>query len=150
LLLSAGADVHVRNDEALRWASKNGHLEVVKLLKQYSKKKKRVNESIKHLKPRSEEEIKRGMNKNIANLCFDFLKNGIIITGINNDMIYVENKKGWNCYVQHTRNNIFNIFVQGMSTDIPMYDIPEEDVTDIIKSINKTWMKENDPKGDQW
>jgi len=32
LLLKAGADVHAYNDEALREASSNGHLEVVALL----------------------------------------------------------------------------------------------------------------------
>jgi hypothetical protein len=57
-LLDAGADVHADNDGALRWASNNGHLEVVKLLKQYGTRKK-VNESIKHLKPRSQEEIEK-------------------------------------------------------------------------------------------
>jgi hypothetical protein len=50
MLLDAGANVHADNDGALRWASYNGQTEVVKLLKQYSKKKKRVvNKSIKHL-----------------------------------------------------------------------------------------------------
>lgn len=34
-LLKAGADVHVNNDVAFRWASRNGHVEVVELLKQY-------------------------------------------------------------------------------------------------------------------
>ena len=32
LMLSKGADVHAQNDSALRWASRNGHLEVVKYL----------------------------------------------------------------------------------------------------------------------
>ena len=31
-LLNAGADVHARDDYALRWASNNGHTEVVKVL----------------------------------------------------------------------------------------------------------------------
>ena len=31
-LLNAGADVHANNDAALRWASDSGHVEVVKLL----------------------------------------------------------------------------------------------------------------------
>jgi hypothetical protein len=31
-LLAAGADVHAENDRALRWASSNGHTEVVKIL----------------------------------------------------------------------------------------------------------------------
>ena len=31
-LLEEGADVHAQNDRALRWSSKNGHLEIVKLL----------------------------------------------------------------------------------------------------------------------
>jgi len=52
LLLDAGADVHA----ALRWASRNGHAEVVKRLKQYGAK--HVNESIKHLTPRSEQELR--------------------------------------------------------------------------------------------
>jgi len=57
VLFDAGANVHAKDDYALRWASANGCAEVVKLLKQYSKKKKKVSEnlseSIKHLKPRS-------------------------------------------------------------------------------------------------
>jgi ankyrin repeat protein len=57
MLLDADANVHAKDDYALRWASANGCAEVVKLLKQYSKKKKKVSEnlseSIKHLKPRS-------------------------------------------------------------------------------------------------
>ena len=32
-----GADVHANNDHALRWASQNGHLEIVKLLKDHMK-----------------------------------------------------------------------------------------------------------------
>ena len=32
LLLDYGADVHADNDLALRWATKDGHLDVVKLL----------------------------------------------------------------------------------------------------------------------
>ena len=32
LALKNGADIHTDNDYALRWASKNGHLEVVKYL----------------------------------------------------------------------------------------------------------------------
>ena len=34
-LLKAGANVHAREDEALRWASYYNHVAVVKLLKQY-------------------------------------------------------------------------------------------------------------------
>ena len=54
--LAAGADVHANNDLALLWASGNGHVEVVKVLKDWIKKEK-MNEGIKHLTPRSEEEI---------------------------------------------------------------------------------------------
>ena len=32
ILLDAGADVHADNDYALRWASNNGHAEIVKIL----------------------------------------------------------------------------------------------------------------------
>jgi len=35
VLLGAGANVHAINDEALRWASRNGHVEIVNLLKKY-------------------------------------------------------------------------------------------------------------------
>jgi len=59
VLLDAGANVHANDDSALRWASENGHLEVIKLLKQHGARKKKVNESIKHLKPRSEKEIRK-------------------------------------------------------------------------------------------
>jgi len=83
MLLDAGANVHADNDGALRLASWSGHvevvkvlldagayghLEVVKLLKQYSKKKKRVNESIKHLKSRSEEELYNIWKKRIEEI----------------------------------------------------------------------------------
>jgi len=39
LLLDNGADVHADEDYALRWASNNGHTEVVKLLKEAMKEK---------------------------------------------------------------------------------------------------------------
>jgi ankyrin repeat protein len=39
VLLDAGADVHAKDDQAAYWASYNGHIEVFKLLKQYSKNK---------------------------------------------------------------------------------------------------------------
>ena len=35
LLFKYGADVHANNDDALWWASQNSHLDVVKLLKKY-------------------------------------------------------------------------------------------------------------------
>ena len=59
LLLNAGANVHARDDLALWWASNNGHAEVVKLLKRDVTKK--VNESIKHLTPRSEDEMRQSI-----------------------------------------------------------------------------------------
>ena len=37
-LIENGADVHARDDEALRWASERGHLEVIKYLKSVIKK----------------------------------------------------------------------------------------------------------------
>ena len=36
-MIEAGADVHSGADYVLRWASKNGHLEVVKLLEDWIK-----------------------------------------------------------------------------------------------------------------
>lgn len=38
LLLETGANVHANDDYALIWASKNDHLEVVKVLKKYMNK----------------------------------------------------------------------------------------------------------------
>ena len=38
LLLESGADINVRNDYALRWASNNGHTELVKLLESYKER----------------------------------------------------------------------------------------------------------------
>lgn len=32
ILIEKGADIHVYNDQALRWASRNGYLEIVKYL----------------------------------------------------------------------------------------------------------------------
>jgi len=40
LLLDAGADVHAKNDEALRWASANGHTDTVKLLREWIEREK--------------------------------------------------------------------------------------------------------------
>jgi len=56
-LLDAGADAHADNNWALQWASRNGHAEVVKLLKQHGAKHKSVNEAIKHLPGRTEQEL---------------------------------------------------------------------------------------------
>jgi ankyrin repeat protein len=39
LLLEHGANVHSDDDYALRWASFKGHLEVVKLLKKHEKRR---------------------------------------------------------------------------------------------------------------
>jgi ankyrin repeat protein len=36
VLLEHGADVHADNDSALRWASGNGHTDIVKLLQEHS------------------------------------------------------------------------------------------------------------------
>jgi ankyrin repeat protein len=36
-LVEQGADIHARNDDALRCASENGHLDVVKFLKRVIK-----------------------------------------------------------------------------------------------------------------
>jgi len=66
LLLAAGADVHAGDDAALRYASSKGYAEVVKLLKQHMKKK--INESIKHLTGRSQEEIQQIKEKDIREL----------------------------------------------------------------------------------
>jgi len=63
LLIDAGADVHALNDYALRMASDRGHAEVVKLLKQHGAKL--VNESIKHLTGRTEQEL-QPMMKNLS------------------------------------------------------------------------------------
>ena len=38
LMLDLGADVHVYNDYALRFASYNGHMEVVRLLEEHMRK----------------------------------------------------------------------------------------------------------------
>ena len=35
LLLDRGADIHSENDQAFRWASRNGHAETVKVLKEH-------------------------------------------------------------------------------------------------------------------
>lgn len=35
LLIGKGADIHAYDDYALRWAAENGHLEVVELLEKY-------------------------------------------------------------------------------------------------------------------
>ena len=40
LYLKNGADIHAMNDYALRWASNNGHLEVVAYLKNQIRKEK--------------------------------------------------------------------------------------------------------------
>jgi len=37
VLLDSGANVHADDDRALQWASENGHVEVVKVLKSYMK-----------------------------------------------------------------------------------------------------------------
>jgi hypothetical protein len=71
VLLDAGADVHAWDDWALRYASWNGDLEVVKLLKQHRTRKK-VNESIKHLKPKTLEEIRQALqNMSIRDIIND-------------------------------------------------------------------------------
>jgi general stress protein CsbA len=46
VLLTAGADVHVDNDVALRWASSNRRTNVVKVLKDHIAKEKKVKESV--------------------------------------------------------------------------------------------------------
>ena len=42
VLLKAGADVHAGDDYALCWASRNGHVEVVKVLEEHIKKEKNI------------------------------------------------------------------------------------------------------------
>jgi ankyrin repeat protein len=43
-MLKAGANVHAKDDEALWWASANGHLKVVKLLLDYGANKNGLHE----------------------------------------------------------------------------------------------------------
>jgi len=62
VLLVAGADVHARDDYALQWASGNDHVEMVKVLKDHIKKKK-INEAIKHLSPKSDDELQQYYEK---------------------------------------------------------------------------------------
>ena len=40
LLLDRGASTHADNNYSLRWASKNSHIEIVNLLKEYIQKEK--------------------------------------------------------------------------------------------------------------
>ena len=78
-LLDNGADIHVHQDVCMYWAKRGHHKDIVKLLKKYGIEKnidsenkgelyigvkRKVNESIKHLTPRSQEEIL----KNIGDL----------------------------------------------------------------------------------
>jgi len=58
LLIDNGADVHAIDDRALRWArdNKNNAAEIIELLTQHSAD---VNEAIKHLTPRSGDEIRK-------------------------------------------------------------------------------------------
>jgi hypothetical protein len=77
VLLATGADVHARDDDALQLASANGHVEVVKVLNQWIKKeKKKVNESIKHLKPRSFKEIEKILPEHIKKFTKFILSKG--------------------------------------------------------------------------
>ena len=63
----------------------------------------------------------------------------------------VTNKKGFDMTFWLKDDGEFDGVAKGMSSDIPLGDIGKnyEDLKEIAKSINKSWMKEND-EGEQW
>ena len=66
--LAAGADIHAANDDALRWASENGHLEVVKILKEHSAPKATNEELLAQLQKIGKELERRGVKFTLLNL----------------------------------------------------------------------------------
>ena len=48
-LAESGADIHIRNNEALRWASGNGHLVIVEYLKHVVLLRDRKRKILEHL-----------------------------------------------------------------------------------------------------
>jgi len=70
-----------------------------------------------------------------------------------NDSFNVTNKKGFSVYFTKTpEQKEFVANVQGYSSDIPLGEVGNDykELKEIVDGINTSWMKENDPKGDQW
>lgn len=65
------------------------------------------------------------------------------------DGFWAENDNGIRAYIQEAGEN-FNILVQGMSDDVPIYDIEYMAVLDLFQDLDEEWLIENDPEGDQY
>ncbi len=65
------------------------------------------------------------------------------------DGFWAENDNGIRAYIEEAGEN-FNILVQGMSDDVPIYDIEYRAVLDLFQDLDEEWLIENDPEGDQY
>ena len=66
------------------------------------------------------------------------------------DGFWAENDNGIRAYIEETGDGNFNILVQGMSQDVPIYDIEYMTVLDLFQDLDEDWLIENDPEGDQY
>lgn len=65
------------------------------------------------------------------------------------DGFWAENDNGVRAYIEEAGEN-FNILVQGMSQDVPIYDIEYRAILDLFQDLDEEWLIENDPEGDQY
>ena len=82
---------------------------------------------------------------------FDAFKKANYPVSMNKDYVNVTNKKEFDVTIKYIKGKLYG-YVQGFKTDIDLGEIDSNftNVKKLVDSINKTWMKENDPYGDQW
>jgi hypothetical protein len=94
-------------------------------------------------------DVNKGFWKNtIESLITDFEQVGFEVD-VQDDGFWAENDNGVRAFIQQAGEN-FNILVQGMSDDVPIYDIDYRSVLDIFQDLDEEWLIENDPEGDQY
>jgi hypothetical protein len=91
--------------------------------------------------------------KKLTNLSSQFEKDKFEVREDFEDNVFtVTNKKGFETVFRLTNKGNFTAIVEGYSSDIPLGDVGKtyKDLKEIVRSINKSWMKENDPHGNEW
>lgn len=90
-------------------------------------------------------EVLEEYDNNLRSLYFYLKNKGIDVDSFSMDGFWVENKRGIRAYIVQSGDN-YDILIQGDSHDLPIYDIEFSTVYDLLKSINKKWIKENFPE----
>jgi len=112
------------------------------------KPKEEIEELLQKLRNELEED---GNGEESIEMYFQFIRKGIEVGDLNGDGFYATNKKGWSVFFQWEGDE-WQANVQGYSGDIDVGTYPNDfnELKNVLNFVNKTWMKENDPRGYNW